>query len=317
MSDRNNRAIAVLTSGGDAPGMNPAVRAVVRTGIAYKLDVYAVYEGYQGLIEDRIVKMNWSSVSGIIGLGGTVIGTARSKEFMTREGELKAAENLIRRGIDNLIVIGGAGGFIAGALVRRFHDQGFTRIRAIDKKPLPEWYQRTPGVECLCMDLSKEKNCRRACEGAVEVYNLAADMGGMGFIEETGAAQFYRDARIAAISLSADRRLKTRSALTSKAIGTVSVSVSGKPTSKKRPIARNGSPSISKRVIRTRRPIVSTNDSTSQARKNAARKACKTYRSMIFIAPNHNKRPTKKPRFPCGLLSCAPNTEQYVTDSHT
>jgi GDP-D-mannose 3',5'-epimerase len=84
---------------------------------------------------------------------------------------------------DDLIVIGGAGGFIAGALTRRFHDQGFTRIRAIDKKPLPEWYQRVPGVECLCMDLSNEKNCRRACEGAVEVYNLAADMGGMGFIE--------------------------------------------------------------------------------------------------------------------------------------
>jgi len=84
---------------------------------------------------------------------------------------------------DDLIVIGGAGGFIAGALVRRFHDQGFTRIRAIDKQPLPEWHQRTPGVECLCMDLSKEKNCRLACEGAVEVYNLAADMGGMGFIE--------------------------------------------------------------------------------------------------------------------------------------
>ncbi|MEN6427557.1 MAG: NAD-dependent epimerase/dehydratase family protein [Phycisphaerales bacterium] len=86
-------------------------------------------------------------------------------------------------GKDDLIVIGGAGGFIAGALVRRFHDQGFTRIRAVDKKPLPEWYQRVPGVEYLCMDLSKEKNCRRACEGAVEVYNLAADMGGMGFIE--------------------------------------------------------------------------------------------------------------------------------------
>lgn len=107
--DNSRRAIAVLTSGGDAPGMNPAVRAVVRTGIAYKLDVYAVYEGYQGLIEDRIVKMEWNSVSGIIGLGGTVIGTARSKEFQTFEGELKAAENLIRRGIDNLIVIGGDG----------------------------------------------------------------------------------------------------------------------------------------------------------------------------------------------------------------
>jgi GDP-D-mannose 3', 5'-epimerase len=84
---------------------------------------------------------------------------------------------------NDLIVIGGAGGFIAGALTRYFHDHGFTRIRAIDKKPLPEWYQRVPGVECLCMDLSIEDNCKKACEGGVEVYNLAADMGGMGFIE--------------------------------------------------------------------------------------------------------------------------------------
>src|SRR5215469_425799 len=84
---------------------------------------------------------------------------------------------------DDLILIGGAGGFIGGALARYFHDKGFTRIRGVDKKPLPEWYQRVPGVECLCLDLSQEDNCRRACEGAVEVYNLAADMGGMGFIE--------------------------------------------------------------------------------------------------------------------------------------
>ncbi|MBN2132593.1 MAG: NAD-dependent epimerase/dehydratase family protein [Sedimentisphaerales bacterium] len=84
---------------------------------------------------------------------------------------------------DDQIVVAGAGGFIAGALVRYFHEQGFTRIRAIDKKPLPQWYQRTEGVECLCMDLKYEDNCRRACEDAVEVYNLAADMGGMGFIE--------------------------------------------------------------------------------------------------------------------------------------
>jgi nucleoside-diphosphate-sugar epimerase len=84
---------------------------------------------------------------------------------------------------DDLIVIAGAGGFIAGALTRYFHDQGFTRIRAIDKKPLPEWYQRVPGVENLSMDLSLVDNCQRAVEGAVEVYNLAADMGGMGFIE--------------------------------------------------------------------------------------------------------------------------------------
>jgi GDP-D-mannose 3',5'-epimerase len=84
---------------------------------------------------------------------------------------------------DDLLVIAGAGGFIGGALTRYFHDQGFTRIRGADKKPLPEWYQRVPDVECLTMDLSSEDNCKRACEGAVEVYNLAADMGGMGFIE--------------------------------------------------------------------------------------------------------------------------------------
>jgi GDP-D-mannose 3',5'-epimerase len=84
---------------------------------------------------------------------------------------------------DDLIVITGAGGFIGGALARYFHERGFTRIRALDKKPLPEWYQRVPGVECLSMDLSEKDNCVRACAGAAEVYNLAADMGGMGFIE--------------------------------------------------------------------------------------------------------------------------------------
>jgi nucleoside-diphosphate-sugar epimerase len=84
---------------------------------------------------------------------------------------------------DDLIVIAGAGGFIAGTLVKYFKDKGFTRIRAIDKKPLPMWYRRIPGVENLSLDLSKEDNCYRVCEGAAEVYNLAADMGGMGFIE--------------------------------------------------------------------------------------------------------------------------------------
>ena len=91
----------------------------------------------------------------------------------------------IERGIrqDDLIVITGAGGFIGGSLARYFHDLGYTRIRAADKKPLGEWYQRVPGVESLCLDLSEKENAIRAMEGAVEVYNLAADMGGMGFIE--------------------------------------------------------------------------------------------------------------------------------------
>jgi len=85
---------------------------------------------------------------------------------------------------DDLIVITGAGGFIGGALTRYFHDQGLSNIRAVDKKPLPQWYQRVPGVESLSLDLSFRNNCMRVCEGAVEVYNLAADMGGMGFIEK-------------------------------------------------------------------------------------------------------------------------------------
>jgi GDP-D-mannose 3',5'-epimerase len=84
---------------------------------------------------------------------------------------------------DDLIVITGAGGFIAGNLALYFKKKGFTRIRAVDKKPLYEWYLQVPGVESLCLDVSVEENCRRVCEGAVEVYNLAADMGGMGFIE--------------------------------------------------------------------------------------------------------------------------------------
>lgn len=93
----------------------------------------------------------------------------------------KKATDILNK--DDLIVISGAGGFIAGALAKYFKDQGFTRIRAIDKKPLGEWYQRVGGVESVSMDLSEKDNCIKACEGAVEVYNLAADMGGMGFIE--------------------------------------------------------------------------------------------------------------------------------------
>lgn len=84
---------------------------------------------------------------------------------------------------DDLILITGGGGFIGGALARYFHDQGFTRIRSVDKKPLPHWYQRVDGVEKLCLDVSEQENCERVVEGAAEVYNLAADMGGMGFIE--------------------------------------------------------------------------------------------------------------------------------------
>jgi nucleoside-diphosphate-sugar epimerase len=97
----------------------------------------------------------------------------------------KNSEVEIERKLDraDLIVIAGAGGFIGGSLARYFHDLGYTRIRAIDRKPLPEWYQRVPGVECVSMDLSEKENAIQAVVGATEVYCLAADMGGMGFIE--------------------------------------------------------------------------------------------------------------------------------------
>jgi nucleoside-diphosphate-sugar epimerase len=82
-----------------------------------------------------------------------------------------------------LILVTGAGGFIGGALVRYFKDKGFTNIRAVDKKPLPLWYQVSGGVDNISMDLTNEEYCKEAVRGAREVYNLAADMGGMGFIE--------------------------------------------------------------------------------------------------------------------------------------
>jgi GDP-D-mannose 3',5'-epimerase len=81
------------------------------------------------------------------------------------------------------IAITGAGGFIGGNLVKYFRDKGFTRIRAVDKKPFSEWNLRIPEVESLCLDCSNEEACERVCDGATEVYNLAGDMGGMGFIE--------------------------------------------------------------------------------------------------------------------------------------
>src|SRR5512143_1342000 len=115
------RTIAVLTSGGDAPGMNAAVRAVVRTGLARGARVYAVREGYEGAVAggDRIVPMTWSAVGGILHQGGTVIGTARSERFRTREGRLAVAANFLRAGIDSLVVIGGDGSLSGADLLRQ------------------------------------------------------------------------------------------------------------------------------------------------------------------------------------------------------
>ena len=114
-------SIAVLTSGGDASGMNSAVRAVVRSGIDSGMDVYAIYEGYRGLVDGgpAIQRMDHDAVGGIMQRGGTAIGSSRSAAFRTREGRRKAARNLLENGIDALVVIGGDGSLSGANLFRQ------------------------------------------------------------------------------------------------------------------------------------------------------------------------------------------------------
>lgn len=103
--------IGVLTSGGDGPGMNAAIRAVVRTAIYYEMQVYGIYRGYQGMIEGDIRELQATDVSNIIQRGGTILKTARSEEFKTPEGRKKAYEQLQKHGIEGLVLIGGDGTF--------------------------------------------------------------------------------------------------------------------------------------------------------------------------------------------------------------
>jgi 6-phosphofructokinase 1 len=106
--------IAVLTSGGDAPGMNAAIRAVVRTSIYHNVECIGIYRGYQGMIEGDFKQMDARSVKNIINKGGTILKSARSKDFITPEGRQKAFENLKKEGVDALVVIGGDGSFTGG-----------------------------------------------------------------------------------------------------------------------------------------------------------------------------------------------------------
>jgi 6-phosphofructokinase 1 len=116
----NLKTIGVLTSGGDAPGMNAAIRAVVRTALANGLNVKGIRRGFSGLLEEDIIDMDARSVSDIIQRGGTILYTARSKEFMTSEGQDKGAEICRKHNIDGLVVIGGDGSFRgAGKLAER------------------------------------------------------------------------------------------------------------------------------------------------------------------------------------------------------
>lgn len=113
--------IGILTSGGDAQGMNAALRSVVRSALDQGVEVYAIYEGYQGMVRggEYIRPLSWDAVGGILNRGGTIIGTARCEEFRTHEGRLQAARNLVENGIDGLVVIGGDGSLTGANLFRQ------------------------------------------------------------------------------------------------------------------------------------------------------------------------------------------------------
>ncbi|MDB5200155.1 MAG: pfkA [Chitinophagaceae bacterium] len=109
--DKKVTKIGVLTSGGDSPGMNAAIRAVVRTGIYFDLEVFGIMRGYAGMIDNDIIKMESRSVANIIQRGGTILKTGRCKEFFDAAGRKKAYENLKKHGINGLVIIGGDGSF--------------------------------------------------------------------------------------------------------------------------------------------------------------------------------------------------------------
>lgn len=115
------KRIGVLTSGGDAPGMNAAIRSVVRTCSYYNVECVGVLHGYQGLIEGHFKQMNARSVSNIINRGGTILKSARSLEFKTKEGRIKAFANCKKENLDGLVVIGGDGSFTGGMIFQKEH----------------------------------------------------------------------------------------------------------------------------------------------------------------------------------------------------
>ena len=113
------KAIAIMTSGGDSPGMNAAARAVVRTALYEGVQVYGIKDGYDGMLKDDIVELTSRSVSDIIQRGGTFLGTARCPEFKTPEGRRKGYENLKKRGVEGLVIIGGDGSLTGGSLLSK------------------------------------------------------------------------------------------------------------------------------------------------------------------------------------------------------
>ena len=115
-------SIGILTSGGDAPGMNAAIRAVTRSALYNGLKVFGIYRGYKGLVTDEIVEFKSQNVSNIIQMGGTILKTARCKEFKTAEGRAQAYENMKKHGIDALVVIGGDGSLTGARILAQEFD---------------------------------------------------------------------------------------------------------------------------------------------------------------------------------------------------
>ena len=124
MSDnmKKIKKIAVMTSGGDAPGMNAAIRSVVRACAYYRTECIGVYRGYQGMIEGDMIPLTARSVNNIVNKGGTILKSARSKDFRTKDGRKKAHDNLVENNIDALVVIGGDGSFTGGVVFNQEYD---------------------------------------------------------------------------------------------------------------------------------------------------------------------------------------------------
>ncbi|OJD12174.1 6-phosphofructokinase [Emergomyces pasteurianus Ep9510] len=217
VSVSKRRRIAVLTSGGDAPGMNGVVRAVIRMSIHCGCEAYAVHEGYEGLVQggDLIKRMHWEDVRGWLSRGGTLIGSARSMSFLTREGRVQAAKNLVIRGIDALVVCGGDGS-LTGADIFRGEWPGLLN-ELVNKGDLTA--EQAEPYTCLNIvgivgsidnDMSTTdatvgcySSLHRICEAVDEVFDTAASHQ-RGFVIEVMGRHCGWLALMSAISTGAD-----------------------------------------------------------------------------------------------------------------
>jgi 6-phosphofructokinase 1 len=173
--------IGVLTSGGDSPGMNAAIRAVVRTAIANGAKVFGIERGYQGLIEGSIMPLELRSVSGIIGRGGTILCTARCKEFFEPEGRAKAAAELKKCGIEGLVVIGGDGSYQGAEKLHAEHG-----IRCIG---MPGTIDNDIGGTDFTIGYDTALNT--AVEAIDRIRDTAASHGRIFFVEVMGRSSGY------------------------------------------------------------------------------------------------------------------------------